>query len=213
MGFQISTIGNNMKPWQFFSATCMLFISSLSFAGEVYVCEKNGRKEFSQLPCGENAVVLQAKGEPSSVKLSIPFKPKEIGILCHLVIKAKDRAVQQNKTTRQTYSQNYRYQQQYRNQRYRGYEEDDYEGGDYNPSRKEVDPQQYFLSKIENLETIAKNSPQAYQILKGLVHSVYYQGYEESPLYEAERAAALTNCENNLTNQMSYMQRNSYYDY
>jgi hypothetical protein len=29
------------------------------FAADVYVCEKNGRKEFSQLPCGDNAVVLQ----------------------------------------------------------------------------------------------------------------------------------------------------------
>lgn len=195
-----------MKLWQLVSTFSLFMISSLSFGGEVYVCEKNGRKEFSQLPCGDKAVVLQTKGEPSSLKLSIPFKPKEITAVCQLVIKAKDRAAQQNKAVNQTYAQNYRYQQRYRNY------DDDYEDGYYNPSRKESDPQRYFLNKIENLEMIAKKSPQAYQILKGLVHSVYYQGYEESPLYEAERAAALASCENNLSNQMNYMSRDSYYN-
>ncbi len=37
-------------------------------AADVYVCEKNGRKEFSQLPCGENAVILKTEGEPTNLK-------------------------------------------------------------------------------------------------------------------------------------------------
>ena len=39
------------------------------FAADVYVCEKNGRKEFSQLPCGENAVILKTEGDPANLKI------------------------------------------------------------------------------------------------------------------------------------------------
>lgn len=98
-------------------------VGSHVLAADVYVCEKNGRKEFSQLPCGENAVVLQTEGEPSSLKLSIPFKAKQITALCSLVIKAKDRAVQSRKTVNSSSysnynSQAYRYQQMRRQQAY-----------------------------------------------------------------------------------------------
>lgn len=44
-------------------------------------------------------------------------------------------------------------------------------------------------------------------MIKNLVYSVSYQGYEESPMYQAERAAALTECENSI----SYRSRYDYY--
>jgi len=63
------------------------------------------------------------------------------------------------------------------------------------------------LSHIANLEQIAEKSPPLYQLIKGLASNVYYQGYEDSPIYEAERAAALTNCKDNLNERMEYAQR------
>lgn len=172
-------------------------ISGNVFAADVYVCEKNGRKEFSQLPCGDNAVVLQTEGEPSSLKLSIPFKAKQITSLCSLVIKAKDRAVQSRKTVNSSSysnynSQAYRYQQMRRQQAYYDNQNSD-------------NPSSYVLGKVENLESIAKNSPSAYNIIKNLTNNVYYQGYEESPIYQAERAAAQSNCEDYLHNRMDYL--------
>jgi len=199
-----------MKPWQFFSATCMLFISGLSFAGDVYVCEKNGRKEFSQLPCGDKAVVLQTNGEPSTVKVSIPLVAKEVTSVCKLAIKSKDRAAQKQKIANQAYVQNYRYNSQ--NYRYQQHQYHNYDS-DYNQTNRDRDdPQRYFLSKIENLEMVAKNSPLIYRMLKELVYTINYQGYEESPIYEAERAAALASCQDILNNNMDYLRSNSYYN-
>lgn len=191
-----------MKQWQLFSTLFMFMVSSLCLAGEVYVCEKNGRKEFSQLPCGENAVLLQMEGEPNSIKVSIPFKAKEITAICQLAIKAKDRAAQRQKAINQAYTQSYRAQSYNRHYNYNTYPR-------YPKSNSNDNPQTYFLNRIENLEMIAKNSPEIYQMLKGLVHSVYYQGYDESPIYEAERTAALVNCEDNLNRRMEYMQHNN----
>jgi hypothetical protein len=170
-----------------------------AFAADVYVCEKNGRKEFSQLPCGDNAVILQTEGEPSSLKLTIPFKAKQITALCNLVIKAKDRAVQSRKTVSPPSYSSYNYNSQAYRYRQLQQQQARYD------NQKTNSPESYVLGKIENLESIAKNSPSSYQILKNLTNSVYYQGYEESPIYQAERAAALTNCEDNLSERMRYL--------
>lgn len=174
------------------------------FAADVYVCEKNGRKEFSQLPCGDNAVVLQTEGEPSSFKLSIPFKPKQITALCKLVIKAKDRAVQTKRvpssySSSPSYNRNYNYN----NQAYR-YQQMQEQQRHYDSSLRNT-PDSYVLGKIENLESIAKNSPSTYQLLKSLTSYVSYSGYKESPIYEAERTAALSHCEDMIIERMQYM--------
>lgn len=175
------------------------FITTSVFAADVYVCEKNGRKEFSQLPCGDNAVILKTEGEPSSLKLTIPFKAKQITALCELVIKAKDRAVQSRKTVSAPSYSGYNYNSQAYRYRQLQQQQARYD------NQKSSSPEAYVLGKIENLESIAKNSPPTYQILKNLTNSVYYQGYEESPIYQAERAAALTSCEENLSERMRYL--------
>jgi hypothetical protein len=120
------------------------------FAADVYVCEKNGRKEFSQLPCGDNAVVLQTEGEPSSLKLSIPFKPKQITALCKLVIKAKDRSVQSQKEPSHSSSYNYNRNYNYNSQAYR-YQQMQQQQRHYDNSSRRT-PESYVLGKIENLE-------------------------------------------------------------
>lgn len=178
-------------------------VTTSVFAADVYVCEKNGRKEFSQLPCGDNAVVLQTEGEPSSLKLSIPFKPKQITALCKLVIKAKDRAVQTQKVPSRSSSYNYNRNYSYNTQAYR-YQQMQQQQRHYDNSSRRT-PESYVLGKIENLEVIAQNSPQTYQFLKSLTDYVRYSGYEESPIYEAERAAALSSCEDMMYERMRYM--------
>jgi len=179
------------------AVSVMWVISSAAFAADVYVCEKNGRKEFSQLPCGDNAVILKTDGEPNSLKISMPMKPKEVAALCKLVIKAKDMAV---KTQKNNYA---RAQRNYNRHNYNY-------NYDYDSSNSRNTPQAYVLSHIANLEQIAEKSPPLYRLIKDLVSNVYYQGYEESPIYEAERAAALTNCKNNLNERMEYSKQYEY---
>ena len=179
-------------------------MTSSVFAADVYVCEKNGRKEFSQLPCGDNAVVLQTEGEPSSLKLSIPFKPKQITALCKLVIKAKDRAVQAQKAPPRSSSYNYNRNYNYNSQAYR-YQQMQEQQRHYDNNTRKSSPESYVLGKIENLELIAKNSPSTYQLLKELTHYVDYSGYEESPMYESERIVAVSKCENRISERMLYM--------
>lgn len=166
-------------------------IANSALAADVYVCEKNGRKEFSQLPCGDNAVILKTEGDPTNLKISVPMKQKEVSALCKLVIKAKDRSVQPRKNyPRYNRGRSYNY-------------DDNYDSG----NTRANDPQAYVLSHIANLEQIAKQSPQLYEMIKGLTYNMYYHGYEESPIYEAERAAALTTCENNVSQRIEYMDR------
>lgn len=166
-------------------------IANSALAADVYVCEKNGRKEFSQLPCGDNAVILKTEGDPANLKISVPMKQKEVSALCKLVIKAKDRSVQPRKTyPRYNHSRSYNYDY-------------NYDSG----NARANDPQAYVLSHIANLEQIAKQSPPLYEMIKGLTYNIYYNGYEESPIYQAERAAALANCENNVSQRIEYMDR------
>lgn len=170
-----------------FITLIMLLSTSSAWAANVYVCEKDGRKEFSQLPCGDNAVILKSDDEPNNIKLSIPIKDKEITPLCKLVIRAKDRAAQGRKNPAQ-YSGYSKYNTTYHRQN----------------NNSSENPQAYLLQRIENIEMIAQKSPSQYQMIKSLVYSVSYQGYEESPIYQAERAAALTQCENTVSQRSRY---------
>ncbi len=169
--------------------------ANAALAADVYVCEKNGRKEFSQLPCGDNAVILKTEGDPTNLKISVPMKQKEVSALCKLVIKAKDRSVQpQKRYPRYNRGRSYNYNNNYN---------DDYNYGSSNSGRD--NPETYVLSHIANLEKIAAQSPQLYEMVKSLTSSIYYQGYDESPLYQAERAAALSNCESNVSQRIEYL--------
>ena len=167
--------------------------ANIALAADVYVCDKNGRKEFSQLPCGDNAVILKSEGEPTNLKISVPMKQKEVSALCRLVIKAKDRSVQPRKT----------YPRYNRGRSYNYNHDSNYDS----VNTRANDPQAYVLSHIANLEQIATQSPPLYEMIKSLTYNIYYSGYEESPIYQAERAAALTNCENNVSQRIEYMDR------
>lgn len=164
-------------------------------AGDIYVCEKNGKKEFSQLPCGDNATVMKDKTEPSSITIAIPMPEKDITRLCQLVIQAKDRYVAVN-----AYNESRRYS------RYNNY--NSYNSYRSNRENNSNSPQAYVLSHITNLEQLAGKSPQTYDLLKSLVNHVDYQGYDQSPIYQAERAAAQTECEQHVTGRLEDISRN-----
>lgn len=179
----------NWGVWMLAGAT------AVAHAGDIYVCEKNGKKEFSQLPCGENATVIKDKNEPSSIKITIPMTDKDIVRLCQLVIQSKDKyAVAAPPVP--TYSR--------RNYRYDNYRYDNYR---YNTTRNNNSntPQAYFLSHITNLEQLAGQTPRLYEMLKRLPDNVSYQGYDQSPVYQAERAAAQTNCEDDVARNLGYI--------
>lgn len=156
-------------------------------AADIYVCEKDGKKEFSQLPCGSNAIIVKDKSESSVISITNPMAEKDITRLCQLVIQAKDRYAMAT-----AFNNSRRYTRRSYN---------------YNSSRDNIanSPQAYVLSRIANLEQLAGKSPRTYDMVKGLVHHVSYQGYEQSPLYQAERAAAMTDCSEHVAQQLNYI--------
>lgn len=180
----------------------LMSVADATLAADVYVCEKNGRKEFSQLPCGDNAVVLKTEGDPANLKISVPMKQKEVSALCKLVIKAKDQTVKPQAKSYPRYDPYYNRRSNYRYNRNHSYY-DDYE---LNASSRRVNPQEYLLSHIANLEQIARESTQLYKMIKSLINDSDYQGYETSPIYEAERAAALADCERNVSDRIDNME-------
>lgn len=163
------------------------FFLQTAYATDIYVCEKDGKKEFSQHPCGSNATIVKDNSEPSVITITNPMAEKDIARLCQLVIQAKDRyalATAFNNSRRYTR---------------RGY------NYNYNPSRDSNtnSPQAYVLSHISNLELLAGKSPRTYDMVKNLTQHVDYQGYDQSPIYQAERAAAMTECGEHVSQELA----------
>ncbi|PTQ89573.1 hypothetical protein [Agitococcus lubricus] len=161
------------------SLTMLTLACTQAQAADIYTCERNGKKEFSQQPCGENATIIKDKHGDASFKITIPMSANDILKLCQLVLKAKDKEVAANKPMPRYYNNGY----------YDSYDR-------YSDTRrKRNSAQNYILSRISNLEQIAAQSPAIYDMLKNLAYDTSYQGYDETPVYQAERAAALTRCQ------------------
>lgn len=135
----------------------------------IYSCDHDGHKVFSQQPCGDDAKVVQDDKIERSVKLGVDMSVGDIGYLCSLSMRAWEKQAQDR-----------------RNSSAGGYR---YDGAYDTGERRRT----FVLSHIENLEQIAVNDPELYDIAKS-ISMRSFNGSTGSYLYDAERARAQKQC-------------------
>lgn len=154
-----------------------LALSAPIFAASIYQCEENGRKIFSQQPCGADAKVVRSANADRVVALTPNISTADISYLCSLSMRAWEKQTED----RRNRSDNY------------------YGSGDSEERRRT-----FVLSHIENLEMIAANDPELYDIAKS-ISSRSYAGDSESYLYDAERARAQKACVYDVNKSVEYL--------
>lgn len=132
---------------------------------EIYQCEESGRKVFSQQPCGSNAKKVEALGGERSVKVAVDMPGSDIRYLCSLAIRAWEKSAVDR-----------------RNQGRGGYARD-------SEDRRRA----FVLSHVSNLESVAVNDPELFDIIKRISQRSYY-GNPGDYAYDAERARAQQAC-------------------
>jgi hypothetical protein len=156
-----------------------LLISRSAYA-EIYSCEKNGIKEFSQQPCGESAVIVQNSGE-DSLQIVVPMTNEDITRICRLVLKGWDFAVA---SRRENYPRA-RYQVS---------------------TRSYVSPRDYVLSKISNLREIEKSYPSLYALILSAAGSANTGGStypaQNTSTYQIDRDQVERQCNVDLQTRM-----------
>lgn len=148
-----------------------LVLGGAAVAGPIYQCEENGRKVFSQEPCGADAKVVQTNAE-RTVVMSLKMPQADINYLCSLAMRSWDRQAEEQRNRRAAYS-------------YRSYGSS---SGNSDERRRA-----FVLSHISNLEKLAVNDPELYDVAKSISNR-YFGGDPASYTYDAERARAQSNC-------------------
>lgn len=153
------------------AAVLGLMLGGMASAAPIYQCEENGRKVFSQEPCGSDAKVVQTAGE-RSVPMSVRMSAADINYLCSRAMRSWDRMADEQRNRRAASS--YRYSSS---------------GSSSSEERRRT----FVLSHISNLETIAVDEPELYDVAKSLA-SRHFSGDPSSYTYDAERARAQNSC-------------------
>lgn len=150
-----------------------LAIVEAAVAGPIYQCEENGRKVFSQQPCGADAKVVRSENAERVVALTADISSADIGYLCSLSMRSweKQSEDRRNNSGRYYYSSH----------------------SESSEERRRA----FVLSHIENLEKIATDDPELYDIAKSISGRSFY-GESSSYLYDAERAKARKDCVNDV---------------
>ncbi|HEX6591793.1 MAG TPA: DUF4124 domain-containing protein [Moraxellaceae bacterium] len=146
-----------------------LGMSATAQAGQIYQCEENGRKVFSQQPCGSDAKVVKSANADRTVVMAVNMSLSDVNYLCALAMRSweKRTADQRNSSA----------------------------GGYYGGSSRDAEGerQAFVLSHIENLETIAADDPELYEVAKNISRRTFY-GRSGDYTYDAERARAEKDC-------------------
>lgn len=148
----------------------MLGMAATAQAGQIYQCEENGRKVFSQQPCGSDAKVVKSANADRTVLMAVDMSLSDVNYLCALAMRSWEK-----RTADQ------------RNSSAGGY----YYGGSSRDA--EGERQAFVLSHIENLETIAADDPELYEVAKSVSRRTFY-GRSGDYTYDAERARAEKDC-------------------
>jgi hypothetical protein len=152
-------------------AFMLLGVSATAAAGQIYQCEENGRKVFSQQPCGADAKVVKSENAERSVVMSASMSGSDINYLCSLAMRSWERQAEESRNRKAV--EGYYY----------------YSGSSDRDERRRA----FVLSHIENLEKIASNDPELYEIANSIANRSYY-GNPSSYTYDAERAKAQKAC-------------------
>ncbi|MDI1301840.1 MAG: DUF4124 domain-containing protein [bacterium] len=154
-------------------------------AGSIYQCEENGRKVFSQQPCGADAKVVKTDTPERTVALTASISSADVGYLCSLSMRAWEKQSEERRNAGGSYYNSY----------------SNYRSGAANPEERR---RAFVLSHIENLEKIAADDPELYEIAK----SISGRGFSGDPgsyLYDAERAKARKDCVNDVNASIGRM--------
>jgi hypothetical protein len=75
--------------------TGLLLLAMAGMArAEIYVCEDNGKKTFSQQPCGANAKAVELQSDRSRITLPEEFDAKAAYDMCKIIVRSWDMAAQ-----------------------------------------------------------------------------------------------------------------------
>jgi hypothetical protein len=166
-----------------------LCLAVLMFCGkasaEIYACEKNGVKEFSQKPCGESAVVLKTEGD-DSIRIVVPMPDKDVQRVCRLVVRAWEQAGV-NRTN--SYSSSWRYRR---------------------ATSSQERTRDYVFSRISNLPELARDYPSLYRLIDSLASRATYNSNPGAYTYQAERDTMQIRCEEDFLGRLQeiYRQKN-----
>ena len=77
-----------------------LLIFSVSTHAEIYTCEEDGKKIFSQIPCGKDAKTVSLQGDSRKITIDLTNIPKTADDLCGLARSAWDVALASNRVNK-----------------------------------------------------------------------------------------------------------------
>lgn len=166
-----------MRKWLVPLLVCLGGLNAGAWAKDVYVCEQNGVKTFSELPCGAKSEVVQGLGE-RSVAFSVNMPSADIRYFCKIALRGWDKSAAEA-----TNARNYRYS-------YRGRSTRDNVRG-------------YILSHVSNLEDLARDEPQLYSLVKDLASTYSVNYADRSEDYDASRENAKTECQERIESSLS----------
>ena len=133
-------------------------LASGSARAEIYACEVDGKKTFSEQPCGHDAKVVSVTGE-RKVEMRVDMPAADINYLCSRSVAAWEQYVntQRSRSASRTY-------------------------GDYNVSNPQDDERRRnsVLALVSNLSQIASSDPDLYAIAKATV--TRYTGPATAPI-------------------------------
>lgn len=147
-----------------------LGVAASAQAGQIYQCEENGRKVFSQQPCGSDAKVVKSANADRTVQMSVRMPTSDVNYLCALAMRSWEKRTADQRNSTGSY----------------------YYGGSSRDS--EGDRQAFVLSHIENLEQVAADDPELYEVAKNVSRRSFY-GRPGDYTYDAERARAEKDCQ------------------
>jgi hypothetical protein len=159
-----------------------------AFGQEVYTCQVDGHKVFSQQPCGGKVETVKT-GDERSIRVALDMPQADIDYLCHIAMRAWDSAGDRNSR-----SDSYSYHQGYYYTRSAG------------QSRPAI--RGFILNHVSNLGALANEDSQLYHLVSRIAdsYSVNSSGSNITPAeYEANRNELSAQCRTAFADTLSNM--------
>lgn len=80
--------------WRTMGAGLLLLAVAGMARAEIFVCEDNGKKTFSQQPCGDNARAVELQSGRTRITLPDEFDGKAAYDICKVIVRSWDMAAQ-----------------------------------------------------------------------------------------------------------------------
>lgn len=70
----------------------VLLLATMGAHAQVYVCDVDGHKSYSQIPCGKDAKEVETKAESGSITVSVNPTPDSLLASCKLMVRGANEA-------------------------------------------------------------------------------------------------------------------------